>query len=100
MKVKEILARYPAGTLLALWGRTFGGPSHLGTFMVDERAVVYLGTLRKWGEIGREIARNNKSRRLVVTEVKAFPNLSPAPTRNYASGTAVPPAPRGGRRQL
>jgi hypothetical protein len=61
MKVKEILAKYPAGTLLAVWVRSFGGPSYLGVFIVAKRTLVYVGTFRKWGEIAKEIARNNQA---------------------------------------
>lgn len=88
MKVKEILAKYPAGTLLAVWVRSFGGPSYLGVFIVAKRTLVYVGTFRKWGEIAKEIARNNKIKRLVITEAKVLPGWATAAIEHHAGGPA------------
>jgi hypothetical protein len=70
MTVRDIIKKYPRGTELDVWVRDWGGPSYLGRFAVETRTLRHVESGLKWGELAKEVARDNRGMRLIITGVK------------------------------
>ena len=70
MTVKDIIKKYPRGTEIDVWVHDWGGPSYLGRFTVETRTLRYIETGLTWGELAKEVARDNHGMRLIIARVK------------------------------
>ena len=70
MTVKDIIKKYPRGTEIDVWVRDWGGPSYLGRFAVEAQTLRHAETGLTWGELAKEVARDNHGMRLIIAGVK------------------------------
>lgn len=70
MTVKDVIKKYPKGTEIDVWVRDWGGPSHLGRFTVEARTLRHVESGRTWGELAKDVARDNHGMKLVIAAVK------------------------------
>lgn len=70
MTVRDVIKKYPRGTEIDVWVRDWGGPSYLGRFTVETRTLRHAETGLKWGELARDVARDNHGMKLHIVQVK------------------------------
>ncbi|WP_353928730.1 hypothetical protein [Desulfofundulus kuznetsovii] len=68
--VKDIIKKYPRGTKIDVWVRNWGGPSYLGRFAVEARTLRHVESGLKWGELAKDVTRDNHGMRLIIVRVK------------------------------
>lgn len=61
MTVRDVVSRYPVGTVLDVWVWDWAGASHLGRFTV-ERYTLRLEDGRRWGQLMRELSLRDPQR--------------------------------------
>ncbi|WP_165611040.1 hypothetical protein [Desulfofundulus australicus] len=50
--------------------RDWGGPSYLGRFAVEARTLRHVESGLKWGELAKDVARDNHGMRLIIVRLK------------------------------
>lgn len=70
MTVRDVIKKYLRGTEIDVWVRDWGGPSYLGRFTVEARTLRYVESGKTWGELAKDVARDNHGMRLVIAVVK------------------------------
>jgi hypothetical protein len=57
MTVKQIIKRYPVGTVLHIWGLISGLPVNFGMFTVGKKTLYKCHSEQTWEEYKKEVER-------------------------------------------
>ena len=75
MTIRDILRRYPVGTILEVWQEDWGGPCHIGLWQVGKRTIVHLEFGRPtltWGQFRKEFRIANGYEPGRIVKVRPF----------------------------